>query len=251
VSGENGHGGPDNAAAVVGSRPVVLVRYLPGVTGQSARTVHVIPLPTAKDAGAVSALCGVSLSHHDIETVTPGEGMPCTACVLNHVGGTAPAVEPDASNPEGADATGPRGGATYQAWGWPVTCHRHQVWLSLTNDTVALVVPVQLAAKVSAILAVLRCPPLVLVHPEAPEYRTVLAGERYGVALPWPPGMYRATGVLLLPPTVTPHGPVTWVHPPQPDALRVCREVDVFAALRTALRDFRPDGLPPGGDPRT
>jgi hypothetical protein len=218
---------------------VVLVRYRPGVTGQTARTVHVIPLPTDKQVGAVSAWCGVLLRLHDIETVTLGEGMPCTVCVVNHITGTTPVVEPDASNPDSADATSPIGGATYQAWGWPVTCYRHQVRLSLTNDTVALVIPALLAAEVTAILVARRCPPPVLVHPEAPEHRIVLAGERYGVALPWPPGVARGTGALLLPPTVTPRGPITWVHPPQPDALRRCREVDVFTALRTALRDSR------------
>jgi hypothetical protein len=225
----------------------MLVRYRPGVTGQTARTVHVISLPTDGQVGAVSALCGVFLRRHDIETVAAGEGMPCTVCVLNHVSGTTAAVEPDASNPEGADATGPRDGVTYQGWGWPVTCHRDQVWLSLNNDVVAWVIPVLLAAEVTSILVARRCPPPVLVHPEAPEHRIVLAGERYGAALPWPPGVHRATGVLLLPPTVTPRGPVIWVHPPQPDALRLCLEVDVFAALRTALRDFRLGGLPPGG----
>ncbi|MGH3777964.1 MAG: hypothetical protein ACRDRR_19895, partial [Pseudonocardiaceae bacterium] len=90
----------------------------------------------------------------------------------------------------------------------------------------------------------MRCPPtrrlacpLSLVHPDTPEHRVLLAGERYGVALPWPPGVHRASGTLPLPPTKTARGAVTWVHPPEADALRLCREVDVFAALRTALRD--------------
>ena len=69
------------------------------------------------------------------------------------------------------------------------------------------------------------------------QHRVLLAGERYGVALPWPPGVHRASGTLPLPPTKTAGGPVTWVHPPEADALRLCREVDVFGALRTALRD--------------
>lgn len=42
---------------------------------------------------------------------------------------------------------------------------------------------------------------------------------------------HRITGALPLPPTVTTHGPVCWIHPPQPGALRLCREFDVFAAL--------------------
>lgn len=79
--------------------------------------------------------------------------------------------------------------------------------------------------------------PVVLTHPYAPEHRVMLAGEPYGVMLPWPPGVHRITGTLLLPPTVTPRGPLTWVCPPQPDALRLCREIDILAALRTALID--------------
>lgn len=75
------------------------------------------------------------------------------------------------------------------------------------------------------------------VHPGMPEHRVLLAVERYSVALPWPPGVHRTTGTFPLPPTVTPRGPVTWVHPSEADALHLCREVDVFGALCTALRD--------------
>ena len=94
MSGTNGHGGPGADAAVAAARPVVLARYRPGVTGETARTVHVVPLPTNGQAGAVSAVCGAVLMLTDIETVTPGAGMPCTMCVLNHVTGTTRAVEP-------------------------------------------------------------------------------------------------------------------------------------------------------------
>ena len=131
-----------------------------------------------------------------------------------------------------------------------MSCHRDQTWLSLTNDVVALVIPALLAARVSVILAARRCPPPVLVHPEAREHWFVLAGERFGVALPWPPGVHHFTGGhLLLPPAVTLRGPVTWVAPSRSVALRLCREVDVFAAVRTALRELRPGGPSPGGDP--
>ena len=248
MSGSNAHGGPGHGAVSAGSRPVVLVRYRPGVRGHTARTVHVIPLPTDMQADAVRALCGVLLRLHDIETVAPGEGMPCAVCVINHTSDTTPAVKLHASDPDSSDVPCPIGGVTYRAWGWPVSCHRDQTWLSLTTDVVALVIPALLAAEVSVILAARRCPPLVLVHPEAPGYWFVLAGERYGVVLPWPPGVHRATGAhLLLPPTVTPRGPVTWVHSPLPDALQLCREVDVFAAVRTALRVLRPGGSLSGG----
>jgi hypothetical protein len=77
----------------------------------------------------------------------------------------------------------------------------------------------------------------------------VLTGERYGITLPWPPQIHRITGFLLLPPTMTPRGPITWTQPPQPESLPWCREIDLFAALRTALRDRAPDGPQPDGDP--
>lgn len=152
-------------------------------------------------------------------------------------------MEPPADGP-GSDTRPRLAALAYQAWGWPITLRRNQVWLILQSDTIALIIPAPLTAQVTAILCQRRCPPPVLVHPDAPEHRVLLAGEPYGVDLPWPPGVHRARGALLLPPTRTPRGPVTWVHPPQPDALQLCREVDVFAALRTALHDTPPGDLP-------
>src|SRR3954464_4437372 len=58
-----------------------------------------------------------------------------------------------------------------------------------------------------------RCPPPLLVYPQAPGHRVVLAVERYGMALPWVPGLRRVSCVLLLPPTVMSRGLVTWVNP--------------------------------------
>jgi hypothetical protein len=80
----------------------------------------------------------------------------------------------------------------------------------------------------------------VLAHPSTPEHHLVLAGERYGVTLPWPPQVHQVTGVLLLPPTVTPRGPITWTQHPQHNSLQLCREIDIFGALRTVLSDFPP-----------
>jgi hypothetical protein len=124
----------------------------------------------------------------------------------------------------------------YQAWGWPITLHGHQVWLTLQPDTVALIIPILLAAQLTGILH-RDHPPFTLTHPEAPEHWVMLAGGRPEVALPWPRSVYQATGTLPLPPTMTAHGPITWVHPPHADALHQYREFEVFAALRTALRD--------------
>jgi hypothetical protein len=229
VSASNGHGGPGAGAAVTVAQPVMLVRYRPGVIGETARTVHVVPLPTAPgQAGAVGALCGAVLILDDIETVTPGLGMPCTVCIVNHVMGTTPIGEPPASSSDSAGAGLAAGGACYQDWGWPVACHRDQVRLSLHHEVSALAIPVPLAAEVTKILTQRRCTPAVLVHPYAPEHRIVLTGERYGVTLPWPHQVHRVTGVLLLPPTVTPRGPVTWARPPREDSRRLCREIDLF-----------------------
>lgn len=169
--------------------------------------------------------------------------MPCTLCMVNHLTTSppppparAPAMTPPASDI--SSETDPLVAAVcYQAWGWPVTLHGHQVWLTLEPDTVALTIPVLLAAQVTGILTQRRCPPLTLIHPETPEHWIMLAGQRPDVALPWPTWIHRTTDTLPLPPTITAHGPLTWVHPPQADALHQCREFEVFAAARTALRE--------------
>jgi len=127
----------------------------------------------------------------------------------------------------------------YRAWGWPVTLRRDQISLNLDGDTVALIIPAPLATEVTTILTQRRCPVPVLAHPYAPEHRILLVAERFGVALPWPPGVHQIIGTLLLPPTVTPRGPITWAQLPDLDALRLSREIDVLAALRTVL-DYPP-----------
>jgi hypothetical protein len=48
----------------------------------------------------------------------------------------------------------------------------------------------------------------------------VITGERYGVELPWPVSVHRVTGVLLLPPTVTLRGPITWVQALRAESLQ-------------------------------
>ncbi|HKR49588.1 MAG TPA: hypothetical protein VJT72_08400 [Pseudonocardiaceae bacterium] len=60
-----------------GARPVALVRYRPGVTGEAARTVHLIPLPNGGQENAAHALCGALLRIADIET--EGGRSPCAA----------------------------------------------------------------------------------------------------------------------------------------------------------------------------
>jgi hypothetical protein len=136
------------------------------VAGETVRTVHVVTLPTEGQAGVVSALCGAVLMLEDIETVNPGEGMPCTACVVHRMTGPTPTGQPPADGPESADAVGcGTGGVAYQGWGWPVTLHRDQVRLSLDREVSALAIPVPLAIEATRILATRGCSAPVLTHP--------------------------------------------------------------------------------------
>lgn len=125
----------------------------------------------------------------------------------------------------------------YRELGWPIIVGDQQVSLNLDHDVdaVALVVPAHLAAPVAEVLAGRRCPPAALAHPALPGQWLFLAGERFGVPLAWPAGVHRITGTVLLPPTVTGHGRIRWVHPPRPGALSLCREIDLCAALTTVL----------------
>lgn len=233
----------DTASAGVGmtgAALVVLVRYRVGVVGETMRTVHVVPLRTGRPTGALSAVCGAILMSDGLETVKPGEGMPCTTCVIHHATGDTTIEDSPADNPGSAQAAEP---ADYQQWGWPVTVHRGQIRLSLDRHVSALAISASLSTTVTRILTQRRCAPAVLAHPYAPEHRIVLTGEKYGVMLPWPAQMHQVTGVLLLPPTVTARGPIMWTQPPQLHSLRRCREIDLFGAVRTALHGTGP------GDP--
>jgi hypothetical protein len=235
------------AATVAGARPLLLVRYRPGTVGEMARTVHLVVLPrSAPQPDAVlTAFCGALLRPEQIETVTPGEGMPCTMCVVHRVAGSPP---PDPPAPAGQITPGmppATAAATYRHWGWPATQRGNQVHLTLGRRAVALLVPVSLAAEAAALLAARRCPPAVLAHPDAPEHRVLLAGQPFGVPLNWPQDVHRITASVLLPPSTTPHGPVSWVHSPHPQALTLTREIDLAATLYTT--QLRP---PPAGGER-
>jgi hypothetical protein len=183
----------------------------------------------------------------DMETVAPGEGMPCTVCVLNHLTHTIPTGKRPPGGPDTAGAAGlVADGACYQGWGWPVMLHRDQVLLSLHREVSAVAIPLSLCTEVLEVLTRRRCAPPVLAHPYAPENRIVLTGERYGVRLPWPAQVRGITGVLLLPPTVTARGSITWTRVPREDSLLLCREIDLFGALRTALSESASGDAPPG-----
>jgi hypothetical protein len=218
-------------------QPMMLVRYRPGVAGQTARAVHLVPMQVRRVAGTVGTLCGALLDLEQIETLSYGQGMPCMMCVLHQVSATAPVVEPPVGSPD-TQGTGLINGIAYHAWGWPVSQHRDQIRLSLDCDVSAIEIPILLSAEVTQILTKRHCAPAVLAHPHTPEHHLILTGERFGAALPWPPTVQQVTGAaLMLPPTMTPRGPITWVQPPRQDSLRLTREIDVFAALHTVLSD--------------
>jgi hypothetical protein len=214
-------------------------RQRPVTAGDTEPAVHLLPLPPAsgdgREADTARALCGTRLSRAEIEMVAPGQGLWCLGCFVSHVTGSPPI--PDNTGGECLVA-----GLAYRALGWPVRLRRDQIALNLTLDVdaVALVLPVELAGEVAEILHRRRCPPPGSGAPAMPLHRIIVAGERFGVPLGWPTGVQRVTGTLLLPPTLTAHGPVVWVRPPQPRALRLCREIDVRAAVRTALGDPPP-----------
>ncbi len=230
------NGSGDHPAAT-DAPPVVLVRYRPGLTGEAIRTVHLVPSPLGNHEDAATALCGTVLRPPEVEIVAPGQGMPCELCLVSRAANCPPSHPVEPSTSAFQPGTGPHAAAArYQEWGWPVTVRGDQVSLSLTPGPVALIVPVPLATEVTEILASRRCLPPVLAHPYAPEHRVLLAGEPYPVALPWLPGVSRLTATLLLPPTRTPRGPLHWVHPPHDDSLALCREIDILAAVRTALQ---------------
>ena len=81
------------------SRPVVLVRCRPDTAGQVTRTVHVVSHTGPMTCGAVTPRCGALLAVEQIEIVNPGEGMPCTLCILLR-SSTPPPVLPGKSRPE-------------------------------------------------------------------------------------------------------------------------------------------------------
>jgi hypothetical protein len=230
------------AEAVSAARPVVLVRARSDLAAESQRVVHLAPLPV-EETGILTALCGMVLARSSCEVVTPGRGAPCDGCLASHLTLDPPVFDDVRSPPEHSGSDSPCFGVglrdaavTYRGWGWPVVLRRDQLWLALGRDAVALMVPTTLAGRVTELLTTRRCLPAVLEHPDAAEHRVLLAGERYGVALPWPVGVHRITSGVLLPPTVSPRGPLTWMQPPEPDSLRRCREIDVLTALR-ALPD--------------
>lgn len=167
---------------VADTRPLVLLRYRPGVIRQSARTVHQAPLPNS-GAGEIRTLCGALLPIDHVEMVTLSRGMPCTMCLLSPPPTSNTPAEnrtttPALSHQDDTDLPLQVAADRYRAWGWPVILRRDHVWLGLDEDTTALIIPVVLAARVTTILRARRCPPPVLAHPYALDHQVLLAGER-------------------------------------------------------------------------
>lgn len=125
---------------------------------------------------------------------------------------------------------------SYLGWEWPATVPDDEGMLVLGGEVIAIALPAELSETVVAVLDARRCPVPVLADPRVPEYQVLLAGEPFGISLPWPPGVHARCGEVALPPTPTPLGPVTWQRPPVGPDLRACREFDIFAAVQTVLR---------------
>ncbi|MGH3772115.1 MAG: hypothetical protein ACRDRW_12090, partial [Pseudonocardiaceae bacterium] len=162
-------------SGVVGARPIALLRYRPGVVGETGRTVHLVPLPPECQAGTAGvALCGALLRPDLVETVRPGQGMPCTLCMINrrrHVSAPPAPATPLPAGSIGRTTDPLTAAGCYRGWGWPVTLRGDQVWLDLEPDTVALTIPAPLAVHATKILTQWNCPPPVLmIHPDAPEH---------------------------------------------------------------------------------
>lgn len=215
---------------------VLAARYRPGVGARAAHPVHLIPLPVRAADGAVGALCGALLSLRDLETVEPGQGMPCSMCVLQRAVTTqvqATELPTEAAMPQRAGLATHPDETAYRELGWPVRRQGDQVVLPLGHCATALVVPVGLAEAIMPILTALDHPAPVLLRPDNPGCGVVIAGEPYGVPLPWPETVQVVTGTLTLPPSRTSHGPVRWYGQAPTHSLATCREIDVFAAVRT------------------
>ncbi len=226
-------GRPGAGAALVASQSLLLARPRSGGLGQASRAVHLVPVVRCCESGVVAALCGGLLCLDEIDTVGPGEGVPCQVCLMNQA--TAMTADPPSSVAESEDAVGLPGVPSYLAWGWPVRHDRGLVQLRLDGDASAIAIPAPLSAPVTEVLIDRLCAPAVLAQPDAPDHHIVLAGERFGATLPWPSGVYQVTGAVMLPPTMSIYGPISWVQPPSKESLQLSREIDIFGALRTVL----------------
>ncbi len=197
--------------------------------------VHLAVRPAQPASGAISTVCGALMAREQLEVAELGSGVPCSLCLILRAATeqpVTPARELSAAGPTPTHRrVSPEG---YAALGWPVTLRGDQVSLTLDGEVTALVLPTALAEQTMQVLIAHARPAPVLTHPDAPEHRVLIAGEPYGIPLPWPDEAQVVTGHLALPPTVTPRGAVTWAHLPDGHALTLCREIDLIGAIYTA-----------------
>jgi hypothetical protein len=77
---------------------LLIVRYRPGVVGESLRVTHLveIPAPAPANITALTTLCGKTLALEDIETLDAVGGRPCTPCLARSPGrdATVPRHQP-------------------------------------------------------------------------------------------------------------------------------------------------------------
>ncbi len=122
----------------------------------------------------------------------------------------------------------------YRGLGWPVLIQGDQLVLPLGRSATAVAIPMALAEAIDPILTARDRPAPSLTHPDAPGCRVFIVGEPFGALLPWPGTVQVISGMLALRPSGTPHGPVRWYRQAPAQRLTNCREIDLFAAVRTA-----------------
>ncbi|ASO22590.1 hypothetical protein FHR81_004052 [Actinoalloteichus hoggarensis] len=77
-----------NGIGALDQRPtgprLLLVRYLPGLVGETARLVHVCPAPRTAESipEVLTAYCSERFEREDVELLEGMSGMPCTWCLL-------------------------------------------------------------------------------------------------------------------------------------------------------------------------
>ncbi|ASR36656.1 hypothetical protein BAY61_18455 [Prauserella marina] len=60
---------------------VMLARPAQGAVGEAERVCHVIPIPDGTLPNELTALCGTSFGHGQLERLDGPAGMPCESCL--------------------------------------------------------------------------------------------------------------------------------------------------------------------------
>jgi hypothetical protein len=127
-------------ATGAGGAPLAVLRYRPGVIGETSRIVQVVPLPLGGEAGTAGvALYGALLCPDEVETVTPGHGVPCSRCVISHISADpapTPVDIPATARPTEVISSETRplpAGVGHRVWGWPVELLGDHMWLYPTS----------------------------------------------------------------------------------------------------------------------